>query len=462
MKFCFGVRHDSEVQIMRFSRIFSFGVGVASKLRHKQSWATTRLRALFSGVVLAIVLQSSVAVGQNQTLPASEVWSKIQQSDARLNPSQITWKHLHVKVANSGISGDEIVERAVAQSASRGEPEDVQKEVAQSARQSAEQASAGSTYTGVLSIARSGSVMRCEVIQDAPVSGAPSSPKPKTPSLQAHYVDFYDGKNLVMLEAVNSGDAPTPLQGELTRPPKAALMHTLPDDYYALFLMGAAVTDVFPASTTTIESTQNGNVVLQRRTQQQLSNGASVPVVLRSTISAQFWRPLDLELLYPNENNRPRRRYQASDYQVQSNGAWFPLQVTVAHLYGRGYQISKGRRATDADFNAKDTYTLVKATFGEQADVSSLNLPIPRGTTIGDSRFGPTKSVRYRVMTGVLPGDDAVLRMVKEQEKEKAQEAEAQRQQQRRQYFLFALPLGALISGLGVLLWVRSRRLGKS
>ena len=147
---------------------------------------------------------------------------------------------------------------------------------------------------------------------------------------------------------------------------------------------------------------------------------------------------------------------------MQPGGVWFPSHVELEFLYGRGLRLANGKKATDADFFAKDTYTLVKVKFGEQADTSILDSPIPQGSFISDNRFAPRRSVRYRADKGVLPKDEAVMRMLEQQEQEQAQEVEQQKQQQLRKFALFGLPLGALIMGLGVVFWMRSRRSTKA
>ena len=412
---------------------------------------------VFSTILVSQLLVINGAVGQNRVDPNSDVWREIEQSDAQMQKSRTEWKLLHLNVPDARGDIDATAERAAAQVKSQGASEKAQKSFAAAARESAQQQKSGFVFRSVLEITRNSSATLCDVVQNAPESNSKENLKPSVG--KAHFIDYYDGKNMVFLEGMQSDNL---LRGELIRQKNAVLKHSIPTIYHELFLTGNSITKVFPPSNTVIKKESGYGLVLETQTQQQLSDEISIPIILRATISKKVWRPLHLEIIRPNEKNIVVQKFEASDYQRLPDGVWFPRQIDVFQLYGKGTPISPGRVATENDFFYKDTYTLVRADFGGRADVSVLNSPIPQGPIIADSRFAPRSSVRYKAMKGVLPDDAKIMRMLEEQEQEQAQDAAQQKQQKRQQFALFGLPLGALIVGLGVVFWMRSRRSTKA
>ena len=435
-----------------------------SNSRRKQSGTnfTLELRVLCFNTILVIVFTSQLfvvngALGQSQNDSNSTVWRKIEQSDAQMQKSHIEWKLLHVSVPDPRSDVDAVAERAASQVKSQGASVEVQKSFAKVARASAQRQQSGFVFHSVLEIVRSSSVIVCDVLQSAPQVDSKQASEPS--QTKARYVDYSDGTNIVLLEGLQSDPF---LRGELVRRKSATLKHSVPTTSHELFLTGGSIAKVFPPSKTVVKDEGGQSLTLETVTQQQLSDEISIPIILRSTISKKTWRPLKLEMISPKEKGITVQRFEASDYQLQSDGVWFPHQVEIFQLYGKGTPISSGRVATEDDFFYKDTYTLARAEFGKQADISVLNSPIPQGSVISDNRFEPRPSVRYKSTTGVLPNDTKVLGILEQQEQQQVQDAETKRQQKSQRFALFGLPLGALIAGLGVVFWMRSRRSSKA
>ncbi len=204
-------------------------------------------RASQAASLLCLLL---AAQGCSVGADASQDWAQIRKADARVRSSQVSWRVLITSKPNHTMDAEQ-TEKAVAdfeqQARSQGEhAADIEAGKA-AQRANYQMLRGGYSAPEQVEFKDDGKVTRCEIIS-GDLAG-PSVPKADA-STRAHWVDIYDGTNIITLAGVG---AATPTSGSLARGPSSrALEHG--NVYFGklVFLAGAPITDFFSPSDTTI------------------------------------------------------------------------------------------------------------------------------------------------------------------------------------------------------------------
>ncbi len=250
---------------------------------------------------------------------------------------------------------------------------------------------------------------------------------------QAHYFQAYDGINAI---TVSGAGQETPKWGSLTRERKDILNQIGVYPLAQLFLFHGPIFEALSEKETRMIAEDAESVTLDCPT--------LTPILmhLRVRISKECWRPTAADLINP-VNGKSSFRLTATGYH-QCQGVWIPSSVEQKMTTESGKIISVNE------------HTLQSAQMNEKATNAHLDPIVPRGTNMGDFRFGPDKGISYRV-TSFIPSDERVRFMLaKDREAQTAMERDMKRRA------LLTGTSAALASCLGIFAWRRRRGISRA
>lgn len=313
-----------------------------------------------------------------------ELWDRLRAADARLFACQAVWRRHFVMRGDTHLDLEKLAAQAAERARLEGLSAAEQTQRAQLARMVVAQQRAGYSQEAKLSFTTDQvRVVRCEVVE-----GPPSS---KPNGSTAAYLDYTDGTNQVNIEGA---DTSGPQYGFIRRDPSQALRHSAPDFGDVQFLIGWPVLDAFSPGDSTLRVEKVDELVLERKLPIQ-----GMPFQARMIVSTVTWRPVRMEVINPYDQS-VLRRYRTSGYHRHGETIWFPNHVSVE------YPLRDGRVLRSS------TFDLVDVKLNEDADLSSVQHPLPHGASISDYRFN--EGVRYRLGHDTVPSDDAVRRLIAE------------------------------------------------
>lgn len=359
--------------------------------------------------------------------PPVKNWELVVEIDGRIWASQMVWNKTTTRPAKPYINAPRAEMAALAKAKQNGLDEVKTKEFVEKVSQHSEQISRGYVRHHTFRFWRSGSAVRCDVLNEDRIITA---------------VDYFDGKNTVTLETFRGQPKPgvLPISGKLVRDTKETMPHSASRFGDLLFFAAGRITDMFPMSETILREGDGNTIILERP-----YNAVGIPKLMRLQISKQTKRPIQLDWL--NQfNNRPILRFRASEFRAFPADVTFHSQVIVEAFNSKG------------EVTRTENYNLTKGSFNKAADLTDLK--VPPGTEIGDLRFGQELTVSYTVgPKGILPSDNRVREMLKEQRGIDGIKNDTQPKtsgtQEKTPLGVFCL--GMLCILMGVMLWNKSK-----
>jgi hypothetical protein len=389
-----------------------------------------------------------MAVAQPSPSASSTLWPEVANFRPRPHAGHVVWNGsltLQPQATNDQRI-EELAALAGEKARQNGNPESLVTQIVANTRINLRNDRSGWTQHSTLSFTWNNSkvLADCARVIGGVLDGKSTSP---AGTLSQRFIEFYDGRNFLTFSGVGTD---YPKECRLIRTSEPQFVNTLRRFGDEIFLAQGAPSRFFPPERSQMSLGEGDTIVLTRK----LADPNATPPAFVSSPLLQAGNPTDTDVtltlarnpLRPikfvaSQGRIPIATYQASDFQTFSDGVVLPQVVTIT--LGDGKAIG-------------ENYRLRSAAFNRNADLSSLDNPVVKGTKINDFRFGLSRGVRY-VVRKRFPPDETVLRMVQQKEKD---DADAQRQQQSRTVRNIALPTGALLL-VGGLFWYRRTRQSK-
>lgn len=241
----------------------------------------------------------------------------------------------------------------------------------------------GTTQKSSVTLTRIGDVYKADIIQSRPVvTGEDAGAQ------VAHFVNYYDGKNKVIVEGMGQQ---TPRQASLERDEGLELPH-LVSDFPAMVLLSMAPPSQFFSAKSALQKANNA-LVLEQPFNQPVSGGIHRGI-WRLTLDSDTLNPMKLEVL--NARNRAVGQIYTVEAYKTVDGIQVPAKITTS--VGNSFEV---------------TWQLQEARLNNSVD--KANLLLAAGTEINDYRFGAEKALRYKIVDGKLLSDTQVRKLLGEQ-----------------------------------------------